>query len=224
MDEWWTYALSDFLLFSPGTYYRMLERHNEAVWPAQILTLGLGLGTLGLLRRGTPEPDRIISTIVALLWFWVAWSFLWNRYATINWLATYLALLFAIEALLFVWLGAIRGRLRFRPGGGAAGRLGMAVFILALVVYPMLAPLAGRPWVQAEILGIAPDPTVLATLGLLLLTEGRPRGELLAIPILWLSISGATLWAMGSTEATIVWLTALLVVVAIIMFRRRVAR
>jgi len=224
MDEWWTYALSDFLLFSPRTYYRMLERHNEAVWPAQILTLGLGLGTLGLLRQWTPEPDRIISTIVALLWFWVAWSFLWNRYATINWLATYLALLFAIEALLFVWLGAIRGRLRFRPGGGAAGRLGMAVFILALVVYPMLAPLAGRPWVQAEILGIAPDPTVLATLGLLLLTEGRPRGELLAIPILWLSISGATLWAMGSTEATIVWLTALLVVVAIIMFRRRVAR
>lgn len=224
MDEWWTYALSDFLLFSPRTYYRMLERHNEAVWPAQILTGGLGLGILGLLRRSTPWQDRIISAIAALLWVWVAWSFLWNRYATINWAATYLAWLFAIEALLLVWLGAIRGRLRFRPGRDAAGMLGLAVFILALAFYPLLAPLAGRPWIQAEVFGIAPDPTALATLGLLLLTQGRPRWGLLPIPILWLSISGATLWAMGSPEATILPMTALLVLVAIIMFPRRATR
>ena len=47
MPEWWTYALSDFLLFSPRTYYRLIERHNAAVWPAQIVTLGLGLGIAG---------------------------------------------------------------------------------------------------------------------------------------------------------------------------------
>jgi uncharacterized protein DUF6064 len=214
MDEWWTYSLSDLLLFSPRTYYRMLGHHNEAAWPGQILTLGLGLGILGLLRRSTPWQGRIISSIVAMLWAWVAWSFLGRRYATINPVATYFAWLFAIEALLLMWLGAIRGQLRFRPSRGAAGMLGIVVFVMALTLYPVLAPLGGRPWVQGEIFGVAPDPTGLATLGLLLLTEGRPRWELVVIPALWLSISSATLWAMGSPEAMILSSTALLVLVA----------
>ncbi len=214
MDEWWTYTLSDFLLFSPRTYYRMLERHSEAVWPGQIVALGLGLGILGLLRRSTPRQGRIISTVVAALWAWVAWSFLWQRYATINWTASYLAWLFAIEVLLLIWIGVIRGWLIFRLSRNVAGVLGIALFILALAFYPLLAPLAGRPWQQAEIFGIAPDPTVLATLGVLLLAEGRPRWELLVPPVLWCAVGGVTLWAMGSPEAPILPLTALLVLVA----------
>ena len=35
MPEWWTYSLSDFLMFSPRTYYRLFELHNAAIWPAQ---------------------------------------------------------------------------------------------------------------------------------------------------------------------------------------------
>lgn len=219
MDEWWTYTLSDFLLFSPRTYYRMVERHNEAVWPAQILTLGLGLGIAGLLRRSTSRQGRFISAIVAVLWTWVAWSFLWQRYATINWAATYFSWLFAIEVLLLVWIGVIRGRLRYRFRRDAAGRLGIALLVLTVAFYPMLAALAGRPWHQAEIFGVAPDPTVLATLGLLLLTEGHPRWELLVLPVVWCSISGATLWAMGSPEAPILPLTALVVLLASARYR-----
>ena len=33
MSEWWTYTLSDFLLFSPRTYYRLFELHHRALWP-----------------------------------------------------------------------------------------------------------------------------------------------------------------------------------------------
>ena len=51
MPEWWTYSLADFLLFSPRTYYRLIERHNDAVWPAQLVTLGLGVLIAGLLRE-----------------------------------------------------------------------------------------------------------------------------------------------------------------------------
>lgn len=224
MDEWWTYTLADFLLFSPRTYYRMLERHNQTVWPGQILTLGLGLGIIGLLRRSTPWQGRVISTTVAVLWAWVAWSFLWKRYATINPAAVYLAWLFAIETLLLVWLGVIRGRLLYRPGTHGPRRLGIALFVLAVAFYPLLAPLAGRPWHQAEVFGVAPDPTAFATLGLLLLIEGRPRPELLAIPLLWCSISGATLWTMGSPEAPVPALTAVLVLVASLISAHRVEK
>jgi hypothetical protein len=214
MTEWWSYTLSDFLLFSSRTYYRLLERYNEAVWPAQILTLGLGLVILGLLRRPRAWQGRAISAILAMLWVWLAWAFFWKRYATINWAAIYLVPLFALQVFLLVWTGVVRRGLTFRLSRGAAGILGTALFILSLSLYPMIAPASGRPWHQAEIFGIAPDPTAIATLGLLLLTAGRTRWELLAVPVLWCVISGTTLWALHSTEAWAPPLAALLVLAA----------
>ena len=60
MSEWWTYSLSDFLLFSPRTYYRLFELYNAAIWPAQMLALALGLAILALLRR--PGRGRAASS------------------------------------------------------------------------------------------------------------------------------------------------------------------
>jgi hypothetical protein len=204
MSEWWKYTLSDLLLFSPRTYYRMIERYNEAVWPGQLAALVLGIVILGLLYRPARERRRIIAGIVAVLWAFVAGAFLWKRYATINWVAIYFAWLFAIEAVLLV-------RLTFRPGRDVAGILGVGLFTFSLAFYPLLAPLMGRGWRQSEIFGVAPDPTVLATLGLLLMAEGPPRWWTLAVPLLWCLVSGATLWAMGSPEAWGLALAAILV-------------
>lgn len=214
MPEWWTYGLSDFLLFSPRTYYRLIERHNAAVWPGQIATLGLGLVIAAVLRRPTPWRGRIVSGLLAVLWIWVAWAFVWQRYATINWAAAYLVWLFALEALLLIWVGVIRAELSFRWRRDAAGTFGTALVILSLALYPTLSPLLGRGWRQAEIFGVAPDPTIAATLGLLLLAEGPARWRLLAAPVLWCVVSGATLWAMGSPEAWVMLAVALLVPVA----------
>ncbi len=214
MTEWWSYTLSDFLLFSPRTYYRLLERHNEAIWPAQIVTLGMGLAILGLLRRPRAQQGRVISAVLTILWGWIAWAFFWQRYATINWAAIYIVPLFALEALLLVWIGVMRGGLTFRLVPDPVGRLGIMLFISSLLLYPMIAPLAGRSWHQAEIFGIGPDPTVIATLGLLLLAEGRPRWELLSVPVLWCIITGVTLWAMRSPEAWLPPLAGLLTLAA----------
>ena len=52
MSEWWTYSLTNFLLFSPRTYYRLFELYNAQVWPLQIVTLALGLAILILMMRG----------------------------------------------------------------------------------------------------------------------------------------------------------------------------
>ena len=203
MPEWWTYTLSDFLLFSPRTYYRLIERHNAAVWPWQIVTLGLGLATAGLLLHRAPWQGRLVSGVLAALWSWVAWSFVWRRYAVINWAATYLTGIFVVEVLLLLWAGVVRGTLSFHWRRDAAGATGLGLLLLSLGVYPLLAPLAGRGWRQSEIFGVAPDPTVLATVGLLLLVEGAPPWRLLIAPVLWCAVSGATLLALGSPEAWI---------------------
>ena len=214
MPEWWTYSLSDFLLFSPRTYYRLIERYNVAVWPAQPITLGLGLVVAALLRRPSVARSRAVAAILAALWAWVGWGFIASRYTTINWAAQYLAWLFAAEVVLLGWLGAVRARLHFGWSRGGPALLGALLFGFALALYPLLGPALGRGWRQAEVFGIAPDPTALATLGLLLTGKGSPRARwlLLAAPLVWCAIAGVTLWAMGSPEAWILLSSALLAV------------
>lgn len=212
MSEWWTYSLSDFLLFSPRTYYRLFELYNAAMWPLQILALALGVALLGLLLRDTAWRGRAIAAILAACWLWVAWAYLWQRYDTINWAASYFAVGFAIEALLLIWTGIVRDRLGFLSGAGPVGAAGLCIFLFALVGYPLIGPLNGRPWRQAEIFGLAPDPTVIAALGVLVAAH-RPRWSLLIIPLIWCAISAATLWTMQSPDAVVVTATAALALV-----------
>jgi hypothetical protein len=79
--------------------------------------------------------------------------------------------------------------------------------VYALAIHPLIAPLSGRPWTQAEIFGLAPDPTAIATLGVLV-AAARPNWLLLILPLLWCIISGLTLWTMESPEAPLVPLAA----------------
>ena len=128
----------------------------------------------------------------------MAWAFLLQRYATINPAIKYIVPLFVLEALLLVWWGVIGGKLSFALKPEASGRFGAALFLLGLLLYPALAAILGRPWKQAEVFGIAPDPTVIATVGLLLLTNCRFRWGLLPVPLLWCGITATTLWAMSA--------------------------
>lgn len=210
MSEWWSYTLSDFLLFSARTYYRLFEIYNSEIWPAQILAIALGIAMLVYLFRTEAWQGRVVTTILAVCWLWVAWAFHIERYATINWAANYFAASFMIEAALLIWIGTIHDQLHFKPTGNASYLVGLGVFLFALVVQPLIGPITGRPWLQAEIFGIAPDPTVIATLAILLLASNRIGWMLLPIPIIWCGISGATLWAMEAPDALIMPLAALL--------------
>ncbi len=221
MPEWWSYGLSDFLLFSPRTYYRMIERHNAAVWPGQIVAIGLGLllVKLALPRRPAGAQPRIMAAVLAVLWAWVAWAFLWKRYATINWAAVYFAWAFAVQALLLVWIGLVRGGLAASASRTKPAALGIVLLALAVALYPALAPLLGRGWRQAEVFGVTPDPTAIATLGVALLAEARARWALLVVPALWCLVAGATLLALDSPEAWVPPLAALLAITASFRFR-----
>jgi hypothetical protein len=226
MSEWLTYSLSDFLLFSPRTYYRLFELYNRDIWPAQVVAGALGLVILGLLLRGGMREGRWAAAILAACWLWVAWHYLFLRYNTINWAGEYFAIGFAIEALLLGWWGLIRRRLHLQPGLDLITAAGLGIFLFALVVHPLIGPLVGREWMQAEIFGVAPDPTVVATLGVLLAAT-RPHWELLVIPFIWCAISGATAWTMQSPDAPVMPLVAVLALGLAIwkaLSRRRYAR
>ncbi len=204
MSEWWTYRLTSFLLFSPRTYYRLLELYNLAIWPAQLAGMAIGLAIVALLIGKRGDRDRIIAGLLSVCWLWVAWEFHYQRYAQINWAATWFAAAFAFQALLLVVVGVVAGRFVLQPA--SAGKLWIATSIVAISVlgYPLLAPLAGRPWTTVETFGVAADPTAIASVAVLGLVRGRIRWLLLVIPLLWCAISVATLWAMNAPEGLVV--------------------
>ena len=111
---------------------------------------------------------------------------------------------FVGEGLLVLWLGTVRGRLAFALERGVAGMIGIALYVYALALHPLIAFVAGRPLQAAEVVGIAPDPTAIATLGLLTLAPRRAGTVLLIIlPIIWCLASALTLRTMGASEGWI---------------------
>lgn len=198
----WTYRLSDFLLFSPETYYRTIELYNQATWPVHLLTLAFGVSLLFLLLRSPAWQGRTVSGIFAAIWIWIAWAYHLRYFSPINWVAPLFAVMFVTEAALLIWIGVIRNRLTFRATLSIRRSAGFALFASALVVYPFIAIMLDRPWQQAEIFGTSPDPTAIATIALLLTTR-RTYWTLLAIPFLWSALSTLLLLAMGSPEAWI---------------------
>ena len=212
MPEWWTYTLEDLQSFRLDTYYRLFERHNAAIWPAQIAALALGAAILVLLSRGEDSRrSRIVAAILAAGWLSVALAFHLARYATIHRAAPYFAAAFGIEALLLAGVAVLGAKSKLARRGGAR-RIGLALFLYALVVHPLVGMLFGREWRQVEIFGVAPDPTAVGTLGVVLLAAGRARWALLAVPALWCLFSGATLLAMGTPAG---WLMVGSAVVAV---------
>jgi hypothetical protein len=87
-----------------------------------------------------------------------------------------------------------RGIVRADP---LARRIGLAVAVCGVLLYPLTGSPFGRPIAQAEVFGLMPDPTALTTLGLLFASGMRHRGWLAIIPALSFLAGLLTLWAMA---------------------------
>ena len=214
MSEWWTYSLSDLLMFSRATYFRLFELHNLALWPFQLVALATGIVLMVCLLRGGDRAGRLAAFLLALAWLAVAWSYFAGRYATINTAAPFFAIAFALQAVLLLWLSSRRAPARLTPPFGALARLALGMALLALVAFPLLTPLDGRPWSGAELFGVAPDPTVAVTFGALLLW--RAAWPLWIVPLCWCAVTGATLMELGSGQAWVLPVTGLAALVVAI--------
>ncbi len=212
MSDWWTYGFSDFLLFSPRVYYRQFELHNQTLWPVQIIAAELGIILFLLVLRPSPARSRVVAATMGLLWVWVGWVFVWQRYTTINWFAAYAVPLFMLQGALLLATAAARNGLDIEKEWTFFRCFALALICFTLFFYPLLAPLFGRSWQTAEIFGIAPDPTALATLTMVALSRSRISWLLMIVPALWCAITGATLWMLAASDFWVAPVCALVVV------------
>ena len=200
MSEWWTYTLGDFLMFSPATYWRLVENYNRDVWPAQLAGLIAGISACGLNASQRTGAARLQALLLAAAFLWVGWAFHWQRYATINWAARYLAFAFWMQAVLLVALALLPAE-NSREETGIAQKIGWFLALAGLVIYPLGSAWDGRVWSQIEVFGVSPEPTSLVCLGLVLARPRPPRPffrwALVIIPAVSLLAGAATFRAMA---------------------------
>lgn len=200
MSEWWTYRLEDFLMFAPRTWWRLVEQHNAAWWPAPLVACLAGAAAWWTALRPRPWAPRALAGLLAIAWAGVAMLFHAQRHAEINLLGPWLAAGSGLQAVLLAAVAAGIAR-DDRPAGPVLHRAGLAVAAAAVFLYPLAGLPFGRPLAQAEVFGWMPDPTALATLGWLLanaLHAGRwTRALLCVIPAVALAIGWLTRLAMA---------------------------
>ncbi|MFT5444850.1 MAG: hypothetical protein ACI9DC_000010 [Gammaproteobacteria bacterium] len=223
MPDLASYSLDDVLLFSPDVYFRLFELHNSALWPLQGPVFVVCLLVLLLLARATPNGMRASLAVFGAFWLWIAWSFFAQRYNTINWLAAYVMPLAALQGVALigsalVWRNPLDAKVLT-----AAQRFGLGLYVLVLLGYPLLGLGFGRPWQGAELVGIAPDPSAVATLAILVMARGRWKGLLMVIPIGWCIATGLTLYALNAVEFMVAPLAVVLCVGASLVERWRMA-
>lgn len=175
------------LPFTSSEFFRVFADYNETVWPAQILLLLIALVATALVFSRARWSDTLISTLLAVLWLWMALAYHLAFFTGINPLAYAFAALSLVGAAAFLWHGLYRKRLQFgwqRSGWTVAGAL---LIIFSLAVYPVWTWRTGHTWPAMPTFGL-PCPTTLFTVGMLtFLLPPYPRSVLVA-PLLWCAI------------------------------------
>lgn len=196
MTEWWTYGLSDFLMFSPAAYWRLVARYNAVWWPGQVLAVAAGLTLWLQLRRSTAQSHRVALVVLAGAWAWVGWAFFAQRYAEIFVAARWVGAACGAQAVALVAAAAWPAS---EPRGTQARPFGWALVAIGLL-YPLLSVMSRRGWNEAEVFGFMPDPTALVTLGALLaLPQLAPalRVLLAVTPLAIFALGMATRWLIA---------------------------
>ena len=198
MLTWATYSLSDLLLFTPHTYFRLYELYNTALWPFGLFISVMVSALLIPTKVTVAQKRRMMQLLLSLMWMAIAWFFFYSTYAQINNFAHWFAVAFGIQSLLLAFdaISDTRADASDNSFPWNFSDPGALLFLFAVLVHPLIGLLAGRPLQGIELFGLAPDPTALGTLGFLLAGKKVTRGFLLIIPLAWCLVSGLTYLAM----------------------------
>lgn len=186
--------------FTSTQFFAVFAEYNDAIWPLQIVAYGLGvLAVIALWLRG-PRANQIILSVLAIIWALNGIGYHFLYFAEINPIAKVFALFFLLQSILFGASVVVPNDLRFEIGHNFRSAAGLFFIVYALVLYEVLGYSAGHGLMAGPLFGVAPCPTTIFTIGILLLARGRRVVWLSVVPILWSLIGVAAALQFGVPE------------------------
>jgi hypothetical protein len=171
--------------FTVKQFFDLFGTYNDAIWPSQIVAYLLGITALGLALKENRKSSRIVSAILALFWIWIGIVYHIIHFSGINTAAIVFGAFFTLEGLLLLHIGTINKNLSFAFHLRPLPVLGSSFIIYAMVIYPLLGLNFGHTYPKTPMFGVAPCPTTIFTIGILLWATKPVSVCLLAIPFAW---------------------------------------
>lgn len=184
--------------FTPDQFFKVFERYNVAVWPAQLFLYAAGILTICLALKRRSDLSKSISFLLCLFWMWMGVVYHLLFFSSIDGAALFFGAFFILQGILFFVAGVLKEELEFRFRLDLLGLAGSAFLVYALILYPALGFWLGHRYPAAPTFGL-PCPTTIFTFGMLLWTVRRPPLYLLPIPLVW-SFIGT--WGAISLDVT----------------------
>ena len=161
----------------------IFESYNRAIWPMQVLAYIAGLLAVYAAAKETRSSNNIASAILSFFWLWTGVVFCLFHWAPTYPAAYAFAVLLTTEGLMFAYHVVAPG-LSFRAGRNRFTYVGVLCVVYAMIGYPLIGWWLGHSYPRSLPFGLAPCPTTVFTLGLLMLTAERIPRYLMIIPAL----------------------------------------
>ena len=188
------------LPFTAEVLDSLIGGYNLALWPLPLLAPVLAVASTALVLARSAWAGRAAAGLLAAAWAWVGVAFQIRTAGQVDFVAPLYGALFVAQAALLAWNGSRRAGLsRVGNAVDSAAASGLGLALLAIVGYPVFALASGRSWSELPIVGLAPDPTVMLTFGLLLIRWPK-SWSLLVTPVLWSLVAGVQALSLSTPE------------------------
>lgn len=174
--------------YSLEVFFAVLAEYNGAVWPVAAIAWVLGVASVVMAVRGS---GGAVAAVLVFAWAWTGAIYHLVFFTDIDFWSYGFGALFIVQSLLMAWAGLVRGQLCLRFHRCSAGWAGLILAVTGLVVTPVVGLMLDRELAEIAVFGVAPAPTVIVTLGLLLLAQPASPWHLFILPTVWCVIGGA---------------------------------
>jgi Family of unknown function (DUF6064) len=188
------------LPFTIEQFFAVFAAYNAAIWPAQIAAYGLGLAVVGMLLWDSMIGKRLVLFILAGIWAWNGIVYHFGFFTPINPVGRGFSALFLLQATLLVASATSVNDLRFKVRCDLRSTIGLSLILYALLIYEVIGYASGHGLMKGPLFGVAPCPTTIFTIGVLLLANGRWVIWLAIIPIIWSLIGSSAAGLLGVPE------------------------
>ena len=188
------------LPFTVEQFLQVFERYNAAIWPLQLLAYAAGLAIVVLAARRGRRAGAAAAAVLAAMWLVNGIGYHLAFFREINPAAIGFGAMFVLQAALMAWQGIFRDRLQPSFGADARTAVALVAIAYAMVAYPLLGYAFGHVYPAAPVFGVAPCPTTIFTIGVLLLARPAAPAWLFAIPVAWSAIGGSAAFVLGVKE------------------------
>lgn len=177
--------------FTVDEFFAVFARYNESVGPLPAVAYILGLVTIALVMARSRVASMIAALILAAMWAVNGVGYHWLYFAEVNPAAWLFGAAFLAEAVLLATAPFVARGMTFSVRSDARSVVGTALILFSMVAYPVWGRLAGHTYPAVPSFGIAPCPTTIFTIGVLLLGPWKSVRWLLVIPVLWSVVGGS---------------------------------